>query len=279
MEITGFRLMLIILFILAASVVLNMTVNSYSQSVSLNFDEKQCPNARLTIQLEDGAIQEQNFVCDPSTNSSIEGFSTYVGKNDLNDVSEDNGIQSTVIATDSNKPRIFLRQGYQTTPSERNMVNRDDAIRNPRHDDIMRYNGPGCFERGGSEKVRRVQLADRTDGANIKRIGPDEMRRYQFVDNPAVDKCRGTPQVATVNTGRRLTLTADGKIVDQHVNYYVPQTYLGASGQRVGMPTGYPAFDNIARDIGEPADVDQIGSIPVNNFEGEPVPIGSITMP
>ena len=157
------------------------------------------------------------------------------------------------------------------------MVNRDDAIKNPRHDDILRYDGPGCFESGGSEKIRRVELEDRL-GPNFDLIGPDEVRRYQLVNDPHVDRCRGKPQIASVNTGRRLTLTADGQVVDQHVNYYIPQTYLGAAGQRVGMPTGYPSLDDIVRENGEPADVDQIGAIPVNNFEGEPVPIGSITM-
>ena len=247
MEITGIRLVLLILLILAASVVLNMMIQSY----------------------------ESNCSC--QSTDDTEGFSTYVGKNDLSDISDNNGIQSTIIATDSSKPRIFLRQGYHTTPDERNMVNRDDAIKNPRHDDILRYDGPGCFESGGSEKIRRVELEDRL-GPNFDLIGPDEVRRYQLVNDPHVDRCRGKPQIASVNTGRRLTLTADGQVVDQHVNYYIPQTYLGAAGQRVGMPTGYPSLDDIVRENGEPADVDQIGAIPVNNFEGEPVPIGSITM-
>ena len=252
MEITWFRLILLILFITCMSVLMTMSMRSIDDRFTLRFIEGSCPNGTITIQLENGKIKNTDFACNPQT----EGFDSRIGKNDLADMADDNGINSTIIATDSSKPRIFLSQGYHTTPSERNLVNRDDAILNPRSDDILRYNGPGCFERGGSEKIRRVQL----------------------VNEPAVDRCRGTPRIASVNTGRRLTLTADGKIIDQLVNYYVPQTYLGAAGQRSGMPTGYPSLDNIARDIGEPADVDQIGSIPVNNYEGEPVPIGSILM-
>lgn len=257
MEITWIRLVLLILLIICMSVLLTMTMKymSVDDRFTLRFIEGACPNGTITIELENGKIKNTDFECKPAR--ITEGFDSHIRKNDLADISDDNGIHSTIIATDSSKPRIFLSQGYHTTPSERNLVNRDNSILNPRHDDILRYNGPGCFERGNPEKIRRVQL----------------------VNKPAVDKCNGTPRIAAVNTGRRLTLTADGKIVDQHVNYYVPLTYLGASGQRAGMPTGYPSLDNIARDMGEPADVDQIGSIPVNNYEGEPVPIGSIFMP
>ena len=278
MEITGIRLILLILLILAASVVLNMMVRSYEKTFTMRFDESKCPNGKITIQLADGEVKESNFECVPS-NGAVEGFSTYVGKNDMNDLGDDLGIQSTIIATDSNKPRVFLRQGYHTTPDERNLVNRDDAIRNPRHDDILRYNGPGCFERGGTEAIRRVELKNAPHAVTYATTPSCGIKPYQYVDDPHVDKCGGTPRVASVNNGRRLTLSASGEIVDQTVNYYVPQTYLGASGQRVGMPTGFPALDNIARDEGEPADVDQIGAIPVNNYEGEPVPIGSILMP
>lgn len=262
MEITGIRLILLILLILSASAFVNMMIRSYDDRFTLRFDESECPNGKITIQLENGKISNTNFVCSSSDTSEesfsdiSEGFNAYIGKNDLNNITDDNGIQSTIIATDSSKPRIFLRQGYHTTPSERNLVNRDEAIINPRHDDILRYNGPGCFESGGTEKIRRVEL----------------------VPEPPIDGCRNNLKIASVNTGRRLTLTADGEVVDQNVNYYIPQTYLGASGQRVGMPTGYPSLDNITRDLGEPADIDQIGSIPVNNYEGEPVPIGSILM-
>lgn len=262
MEITSIRLILIILLILSASVFVYMMIKPNDDQITFKFDESECPNGRITIQLENGKTSKTNFVCSPSNSSEkmssdiSEGFNSYIGKNDLNNITDDNGIQSTIIATDSSKPRIFLKQGYHTTPSEINLVNRDESIINPRHDDILRYDGPGCFESGGTEKIRRVEL----------------------VSKPPVDRCKGRPDIASVNTSRRLTLTADGNIVDQNVNYYIPQTYLGASGQRVGMPTGYPSLDNIVGDLGEPADIDQIGSIPVNNYEGSPVPIGSILM-
>jgi hypothetical protein len=261
MEISAFNILILVLLTIAVSVVISMNVmNMVEQKmsdISINVPQPQCPKPTVLIRTENGEIVKVELVDSSNNNgTNVEGFNSIVGKNDLTDLVSDNGVQSTIIATDSNKPRIFLRQGYHTTPSERNMVNRDDAIRNPRYDDILRYNGPGCFENASSERIRRVQL----------------------VDEPAVDKCKTRPQIAAVNTGRRLTLSASGEVVDQHVNYYVPQTYLGAAGQRSGMPTGFPALDNIARTSGEPADVDQIGAIPVNNFEGEPVPIGSILM-
>jgi hypothetical protein len=156
------------------------------------------------------------------------------------------------------EPTSLLKQGYHSNPSDPLTVNRGADIYYPDYDDILRYDGPGCYENRSNNEIRKVQL--------------------QVADKPIVQKCEGGLNIAKVNSVRKLTLTADGEIVDQNVDFYIPETYLGVSGQRGAMITGYPSFENKSHDQGEPADIDQIGSIPVNNYRGEPVPIGSFFM-
>jgi hypothetical protein len=251
---------ILILFCLAilVSLIIGMNVmnvvDKKISDISINVPGPKCPQPNIVIMTETGEVKEVKLTSNDTELEKLEGFK--VLKNNLIDVSDDNGIKSTIIATDTNQPRLFLRQGYHSTPSERNMVNRDQNIMNPDHNDILRYNGPGCYQNIDTRKIRKVQL----------------------VNKPSLQRCSGNLHTAAVNTIRTKTIAANGDIVDQHVNFYIPQTYLSTVGRRNGIPTGYPAMDIIARDSGEPSDIDQIGSIPVNNYKGEPVPIGSILM-
>ena len=260
MDLEAFDIFVLLLLAIVVSIVIgiNVTYVIDKKMSDMTINIPQCPQPAIYVQTEDGKVTRVLMKRIDSDNGEVvEGFDTMVvRKNDLLDDKQDNEIKSTIIETDTNKPRIYLSQGYHSTPSERNMVNRDEKIMNPDHNDILRYNGPGCFEQVDANKVRRVQLSNK----------PDQQR------------CEDRLNIAAVNTVRTKTLTASGNIVDKHVNFYVPQTYLGAAGQRSGMPTGYPEIDGFTRDNGQPADVDQIGSIPVNNYEGEPVPVGSVLM-
>lgn len=261
MNLEAFDILVLFLLAIAISVVIGVNVmymvDKKMSEISINVPP--CPQPAIFIQTEDGKVKSVMMSSNANANNSeqVENFDTLVvSKNDMLDTKNDNEVKSTVIETDTNKPRIYLRQGYHSTPSERNLVNRDSKIMNPDHNDILRYNGPGCFEQIDANKVRKVQM----------------------VNKPHLQRCDDRLNIAAVNTVRTRTLTASGEIVDKHVNFYIPQTYLGAAGQRTGMPTGYPEIDDITRSHGQPADIDQIGSIPVNNYEGEPVPIGSVLM-
>ena len=257
---TVFNFILIFLIALVVSFVINANV-MYLVNKKLSDISIELPKAAepiFYVETENGEVTRIRAKRDDHSKKKTESFQGNLDntrKTHPTYLSSD-GIKSTIIETDSNKPRIFLKQGYHSTPSERNMVNRDQDILNPRHDDILRYSGPGCFENNSTEKVRKAQL----------------------VDEPSVQTCKNDLRIASVNTVRKLTLTADGRVEDQHVNFYIPQTYLGASGQRVGMPTGYPGLNDIIRYSGEPADVDQIGAIPVNNYEGFPQPYNSVLL-
>lgn len=56
------------------------------------------------------------------------------------------------------------------------------------------------------------------------------------------------------------------RIVQQDIQFYVPKVYMGKDSTMSGV--SYAGMN-----IETPADVDQIGSIPVNNYDGEPVPV------
>lgn len=264
MNISTFDILLLFLLAIVVSMIVGTNVmyviDKKMSDISINIPDRQYPQPNIFIQTEDGKVKRVSMTINDSVNSSqnnqVERFGGSIGKNNLGDTFTDNSIQSTVIETDTDKSRVFLQQGYHTSPSERNLVNRGDAIINPRHDDILRYNGSGCYENLEKKGIRKVQL----------------------VNKPNLQRCEDRLHPAAVNTVRTQTMTANGDIVDKNVNFYIPHTYLGVAGQRSGMPTGYPAWDNIARTSGEPADIDQIGAIPVNNYEGEPVPVGSILM-
>lgn len=265
MNISAFDILLLFLLAIVVSMIVSTNVmymiEKKMSDISINIPEHQYPQPNIFIQTENGKVRRVMMTTDDQTifqneNNQIEQFNGLIAKDNVSDSLTDNGIRSTVVETDTNKPRLFLRQGYHTSPSERNFVNRGDAIMNPRHDDILRYNGPGCYENLEKKGIRKVQL----------------------VNKPNQQRCEDKLYPAAVNTVRTQTMTAGGTIVDKNVNFYIPYTYLGVAGQRSGMPTGYPSWANIARMDGEPADIDQIGAIPVNNYEGDPVPIGSILM-
>ena len=58
------------------------------------------------------------------------------------------------------------------------------------------------------------------------------------------------------------------RIVEQTINFYVPRLYMGKDPFIRG--TAYASLS-----IESPADIDQVGSIPVNDYDGEPVPVSS----
>jgi hypothetical protein len=63
-------------------------------------------------------------------------------------------------------------------------------------------------------------------------------------------------------------LMPDNVVKSQDVHFYVPNLYMGFDPYIRGM-----SYANMSLEI--PADIDQIGSIPVNDYQGDPMPIGS----
>ena len=143
----------------------------------------------------------------------------------------------------TDKKTLVLRQGYHSTGAD--TPNRGDQIRYPDADDVFRYNGHGCYQDADKRQIRRVKIADKET----------PMCRSQVTDN----------HTNHMNVG---FLTATGEYMNQ-IDWYVPRVYMG------GDPwIGGTRYAN--QRIESPADVDQIGSIPVNNYDGEPVPVNSM---
>ena len=154
----------------------------------------------------------------------------------------DNSIKPLITTADQNeKTTLVLRQGYNSSGAD--TPNIGDAIMYPAADDIIRYNGYGCYQDIDTRSIRKVKI-----------------------DSEPKSVCKPCLAMNRVNTLNAGFLTADGKIVDQHIKFDVPKLYMGIDPYMRGV-----SYANMS--IESPADIDQIGSIPVNNYDGEPVPL------
>lgn len=164
----------------------------------------------------------------------IEGFET-VNKDKLPLVVNENG---------KNK-KVELKQGYNSTGSD--TPNTGNKITYPKARDIVRYNNHGCY----------------------KNIKTNELKKITTKTNaPVCNKSVEDNKINNIKTG---FIGADGKIVGQSIDFYIPRTYMGEDPYIRG-----PSYAEMK--IEQQADVDQIGSIPVNNYNGEPVPLCSFIM-
>jgi hypothetical protein len=179
--------------------------------------------------------QDQTDLID--SNKRIEGFGTMEKSDEM-----PNAIP-LVINQGHDKETVILKQGYNSSGADK--PNIGDDITYPDGNDIVRYNGPGCYENLDTKQIRRVNI-NRTRGPI----------------------CRATLREGSVNNIKSGFMTAGGDIINQNIDFYVPRTYLGNDPFIDG--TSYAQLT-----IESPADIDQIGSIPVNDYDGEPVPIES----
>ena len=68
------------------------------------------------------------------------------------------------------------------------------------------------------------------------------------------------------NTYQTRYVTADGTISNQNVDIFMPQVYMGTD------PYGGSGVSYVNTNIERSADIVQIGSIPVNDYNGQPKP-------
>lgn len=97
----------------------------------------------------------------------------------------------------------------------------------------------------------------------------------KVVERINVNKKNNPNCMVNVNMGNRNTyqtgyVTADGKILNQKVDMFIPQVYMGND------PYGGRGISYANKNIERSADIDQIGSIPVNDYNGQPKPTFSI---
>jgi hypothetical protein len=135
---------------------------------------------------------------------------------------------------------ILLKQGYNDSGS--NKPNTGNSIMYPSADDVVRYNGPGCFQD--------------LDTRNIRKVIDNDINKPMCLSNM-------TP--GAINKIKTKFMEGE-KIIDQEVDLYVPEVYMGLDPYIKGV--SYSSYS-----IEIPADIDQIGSIPVNDYQGEPKPV------
>ena len=93
----------------------------------------------------------------------------------------------------------------------------------------------------------------------------------QIVETFKPNKKTNKPHIDTNNMGKYNNyqtgiVTANGRIVNHNVSTFMPVAYMGSD------PYGGRGVSYANKCISGPADVDQIGSIPVNNYNGQPKP-------
>lgn len=143
---------------------------------------------------------------------------------------------------DQNENGIVLKQGYSNNESYKPIGT--DQIMYPYGDNILRYDNLGCYENLNDIGIRKVY---------------DTSERYLCESNIKFD---------SINKVRTGFINANGNVIDQNADLYVPRLYMTSDASVMGM-------SHYNSSSGNSADVDQIGSIPVNDYDGEPLPVNS----
>lgn len=153
--------------------------------------------------------------------------------------------------TPTNRETILLKQGYNSIGSDK--PNTGDMITYPSSDDIVRYNGPGCYQDIDTKNVRKLKFDEINNktcrpytGKNIKEDS------YNTIKTSYISPSSNNPD----------------RVIKQDVKFYVPRVYMGIDPYMSGV-----SYAGMSIEI--PADIDQIGSIPVNDYDGEPVPVSA----
>jgi len=286
MEINTFDILLLFILAIAVSLIIGINilyvVDKKMSDIKINIP--QCPVPELHVHTENGYIRKVNVEMKPVKqkeivqNKQYEGFdvmksteSSKIGNDDTDQIyvsarsdsfpvpplntmrSYDQGqgiipltINNHVMAGDNKERTIILRQGYQSTGSD--TPNTGDQITYPRAADIVRYNGRGCFQGTDVKHIRKIEIDEK---ANQPKCNPNVIKDSN-------------------NEIKSGFMTADGKIVNHDIRFYVPSTYMGSDPYIKGVSYASMSIEG-------PADVDQIGSIPVNDYDGDFLPIGSFT--
>ncbi|VBB18060.1 hypothetical protein YASMINEVIRUS_523 [Yasminevirus sp. GU-2018] len=198
------------------------------------------PAKRPVLRLRQGYMNKDQRVVD-NTNKNYVGFD--------NNINNDNTLISPPNSTTSD-PGVLNR----TRPGDR--------ITYPSADDIVRYNGYGCYQNIDTKDVRKVKVTKTGEATDVA-------RGYAGSCRPYTDESITEGAVNAVNASFYSPMTNDvTDIRASSIRFHVPKLYMGRDPYISGV--SYAKMS-----IGGPADVDQIGSIPVNDYDGEPVPVGS----
>jgi hypothetical protein len=263
-EMSAFDILLLFIIAMTASIIIGVTilyfVDKKLNDISINVPA--CPAPVCPVPICPGAFAQPETInnSEESPESEAENIEEFVDVLKSNEGKNDEYLQTNqtvlpmVITTNgnkNNKERILLKQGYNSNGSD--TPNTGDLITYPNADDVMRYRGPGCYQNIDTKNVRKLKLNE----INTKTC------------QPYTDKSIRENAYNKVTTKFITPTPANGSNVATRDAYiFVPKLYMGKD----------PYIDGISyatKTIEIPADIDQIGSIPVNDYDGEPVPIGS----
>lgn len=282
MEISKFDILILFILAIALALIIGANiiylVNKKLNDIQINVPACpipvcNCPTSNNTSLLaEPNNVQEliesqnriDNYSESESLNASetVESFSpnttatsdTVNTSNNNIDINNDKVRQRPVIVTADSSPikkkALLFKQGY--TINNEKSPNFQDKITYPDADDILRYNGYGCYKNIDTKNIRKVTAKD----INIGSCRPYTGKTVEGSIN-TVDASFFSPMTNEVND-----------IKSSNIQFYVPKLYMGRDPYISGV-----SYAKMA--IGGPADVDQIGSIPVNDYDGEPVPVGA----
>lgn len=298
MELKTFDILLLFILAIAISLIIAFNVlqivDKKMGDITVNVPKLVCPTPNIIIKAMDGtsskvpikyvgemyssstgmnnAISKYNI----NKSSKIEGFDTLEGRIDKSRDNETDFI-SPILMSGDNREQLQLSNGYsdysdndyygyvdRTDYSGANFSNdssidasmgylnpyRDidestkiaNKMMYPKNDNIVRYDTPGCYSGITNNTIK-------------KKV--DEKKN--------VPLCRSTIKTDSINHFKTGMINASGEMILNDVNWYV----YNLSGDPLIKGSNFGAIDF------EPqADVDQIGSIPVNDYAGNPVPIG-----
>ena len=262
MQINITDLMLLFLLAVVVSFIIIMIINYSISDMSINMPEHPIPIIYIKnpngepikaeiekITYEEPKIKRKSETLNSKANSNnqvIEHLQV-VGNQDMSKVvgSNEDGNNVLPLSVDFGKERekVFISQGMARTGAD--SPNKGDSITYPDHDDIVRYNGPGCYQNAASRKIRRVEAT-----------------------NQRLPICKGKVNSGRVNSLDLKIIGPSGQISEHTANFYVPHMYMGGDHNLRGCNFGVIDYDG-------PADVDQVGSIPTNDYRGQPVPMGT----
>lgn len=181
-----------------------------------------------------------------------------------NNVSNNNTPNIPIInmQQDTQINKLNLRQGYMNNdPSKPNM---NDDITYPKSDDIIRYDGNGCYKKSPYQNDSKIVTitSDKTNSNN----DPRNISR-PYTNSNVVEGGYNLMNVTFMSP-----LSNEIKDIEKiSMAINVPKVYMGRDPYISGVSYALDTIDS-------PADVDQIGSIPVNDYNGEPVPVSSFSV-
>lgn len=179
-------------------------------------------------------------ICKSSSDQYNEHYDNNNNNNDDNNKNDnDNNNDKYGGSNERDRNRVMLTQGMRKTPDF------GEFITFPKYDDIVRYSGSGCYQNAPSDEVRHVKAT-----------------------NTRIPICKGRVNTGRVNSIDLTVIGANGDTSNHIANFYVPITYMDGN-------EGLKGSNYVMIDYDGPSDIDQIGSIPTNDYKGLPVPYGS----